>query len=43
MTYEGDYTISEELMEEVCEEGLDVLPEQTKACSYGDAFSGLIA
>ena len=27
MTYEKDYTISEELMEEVCEQGLDALPE----------------
>ncbi len=27
MTYERDYTISEELMEEVCEQGLDALPE----------------
>jgi putative transposase len=27
MTYEKDYTISEELMEEVCEQGFDALPE----------------
>jgi len=27
MTYEKDYTISEELMEEVCKQGLDALPE----------------
>ena len=27
MTYEKDYTISEELMEEVCTQGLDALPE----------------
>jgi len=27
MTYEKDYTISEELMEEICEQGLDALPE----------------
>ena len=27
MTYQKDYTISEELMEEVCEQGLDALPE----------------
>ena len=27
MTYEKDYTISEELMEQICEQGLDALPE----------------
>jgi putative transposase len=27
MTYDKDYTISEELMEEVCEQGFDALPE----------------
>ena len=27
MTYERDYTISKELMEEICEQGLDALPE----------------
>jgi putative transposase len=27
MTYEKDYTISEELMEEVCEQGFEALPE----------------
>ena len=27
MTYEKDYTISEELMEEICAQGLDALPE----------------
>ena len=32
MTYEKDYTISEELMEEVCEQGLDALPETDASC-----------
>jgi len=27
MTYEKDYTISEDLMEQICEQGLDALPE----------------
>ncbi len=27
MTYEKDYTISKELMEQICEQGLDALPE----------------
>ena len=27
MTYENDYTIPEEIMEQICEQGLDALPE----------------
>ena len=27
MTYENDYTIPEEIMEQICSEGFDALPE----------------
>ena len=27
MTYEGDYSIPEEVLEQICSEGFDVLPE----------------